>query len=264
MSSPGTPLLRCSTPDRTRARVIETVAEIGSTNAALLARLGSDAPADENHWLVADRQTAGRGRAGRQWSDGSGNFMGSTTVRLLQGDPPAQTLAFVAGLAVRDAVATLAPDVEGLQLKWPNDLLVAGAKLAGVLLERQGEAVVVGIGVNLAQAPMLPDRPTAALAALGAQVTRDAFARTLAAVWADQLGRWHAGEWPALRAAWLARAHPVGTAIAVHDGAGALLSGLFDGVDAQGAALLRLADGTVRAIHAGDVELVGCQPGAKG
>lgn len=237
--------------------MIETVAEIPSTNAALLARVREGEAVPEGHWLVADRQSAGRGRAGRAWSDGAGNFMGSTAVQLRAGDPPAQTLALVAGVAVFDAVKACAPAIADLRLKWPNDVLVGHAKLVGILLERQREAVVVGIGVNLAQAPQVPGRATASLAALGYPVARDAFAERLAAAWDDALLRWHRGEWPLLRGEWLVRAHPVGTLVTVKDRDQGEIMGAFGGIDEEGVALLRLADGSTRAIHAGDIEMVG-------
>ncbi|MEO0033744.1 MAG: hypothetical protein RIS94_3502, partial [Pseudomonadota bacterium] len=179
--------------------MIETVAEIPSTNAALLARLGAGEAIDEGTWLVADRQSAGRGRAGRSWSDGFGNLMGSTVVHLRASDVMPQTLALVAGVAAYRSVVASAPGLADLALKWPNDLLVGQAKLAGILLERHADHVVVGIGVNLANAPDLPDRATASLAGLGHAVSRDAFAVTLAAEWHAALTRWHCGEWPALR-----------------------------------------------------------------
>jgi len=232
--------------------LIETVAEIASTNSALLARLGSGEAIGEGTWLIADRQTAGRGRAGRQWSDGHGNFMGSTVAQLRAGDPPAPTLSLVAGVALHRALG----QIPGLQLKWPNDLLVDGAKLAGILLERHGDAVVVGLGVNLAQAPELPDRPTVSLAALGHDITRDDFANTLAAEWGNALAQWHGQGWAALRDEWLTRAHPRGTLLQVHDRDQGLIIGAFAGLNPDGAALLRLADGEQRAIHAGDMELV--------
>ena len=136
--------------------MIRILAETGSTNADLLA-LGRDAR--EGDWLVARRQTAGRGRAGRQWEDGAGNFMGSTVVVLRPGDPLPQTLALVAGLATAEAIAAV-PRAPDAMLKWPNDLLVDGAKLAGILLERAGETVVIGIGVNLIRAPAVAGRAT--------------------------------------------------------------------------------------------------------
>jgi BirA family transcriptional regulator, biotin operon repressor / biotin---[acetyl-CoA-carboxylase] ligase len=237
--------------------LIEIVTEIGSTNSALRVRLAAGEALVKGNWLIADRQNAGRGRAGRVWSGGLGNFMGSTAVFVRASDPPAATLALAAGVAVHEAVSASAPGLAELRLKWPNDLLVGGAKLAGILLERQGDCVIVGIGVNLAEAPSLPDRQTAALALLGYPLPRDDFAERLAGVWAQTLARWHLGEWPALREEWLARAHPVGTLFSAHDALLGAITGGFEGLDPDGAALLRLADGTMRAIHAGDVDLVG-------
>ena len=232
--------------------MIETVAELASTNATLLARLGQGDDPAEGHWLIADRQTAGRGRAGRQWADGLGNFMGSTGARLEPGDPPAPTLALVAGVALHRALGP----IPGMCLKWPNDVLVDRAKLAGILLERQGEAVVVGIGVNLVAAPQLADRPTIALSGLGQSVARDAFAQVLAAEWQTALALWHQQGWPALRNDWLSRAHPLGTLLSVRDREVGTIIGAFAGLAPDGAALLRLADGQTRAIHAGDIEIV--------
>lgn len=237
--------------------MIETVAEIPSTNGALLARLAGGEAVVEGHWLVADRQSAGRGRAGRVWFDGFGNFMGSTVVRLRSAGPLAQTLALITGVAVHEALLDCAPGLQGLALKWPNDLLVGEAKLAGILLERQGDAVVVGVGVNLAQAPQVEGRRTVSLRGLGFDVLRDDFAAALGAHFADAVTRWHRGEWPLLRERWLARAMPVGTLFSVKDRDHGEIMGAFGGIDEDGVALLRLADGAVRAIHAGDMEMVG-------
>lgn len=251
------PLRRCSSLTDAPPALIETIADIPSTNGELLARLGRGEPHSEGQWLVADRQSAGRGRAGRVWSDGFGNFMGSTVVRLRTSDPLPQTLALLAGFAVHEAVVGVTGSLSGLQLKWPNDLLVGDAKLAGILLERQGDAVVVGIGVNLAQAPEVPGRATACLAGFGMTVPRDDFAATLAEHFADALIRWHLGEWPVLRTQWLSRAMPTGTLVSVKDRDHGEITGAFGGIDDDGVALLRLANGTVRAIHAGDIEMVG-------
>jgi BirA family transcriptional regulator, biotin operon repressor / biotin---[acetyl-CoA-carboxylase] ligase len=233
--------------------MIRFVDETGSTNADLLA-LGD--AAREGEWLVARRQMGGRGRAGRAWEDGAGNFMGSTVVGLAASDPPAHTLALVTGLAAHDAVAAVLNPPDGLLLKWPNDVLLQGAKLAGILLERAGERLVVGEGAKLARAPAVPGRTATALATHGAAVSADAFAERLAWHFAARLADWRGGGWPRLRSAWLARAHPLGTPLEVRDPAGAPIRGAFAGLAEDGAALLRLADGTVRAIHAGDIEMV--------
>ena len=232
--------------------MIRILAQTGSTNADLLS-LGGDAR--EGDWLVARRQTAGKGRAGRQWEDGAGNFMGSTVVALRPGDLPAQTLALVAGLAVAEAVAAV-PGAPEPMLKWPNDLLVDGAKLAGILLERAGDTVVIGVGVNLARAPLVADRATVALAEFGAKIEPGDFGEVLADRLEAALARWRGGGWDGLVRDWLAHAHPFGTPLSVNDREGHPIVGTFGGLGADGAALLRLADGSVRPIHAGDVELV--------
>ena len=235
--------------------MIHTVAEIGSTNADCLERLRSGDPIMEGAWLVADRQTAGRGRQGRGWFDGHGNFMGSTIVRPGPGDPAAHTLSLVAGIALHDTVRPLCPADRAPVLKWPNDLLVGGAKLSGILLESTGSAVVIGIGVNLKQAPDLADRETIALTAFGPAPDRDFFAEELARDFADSLLRWRTyGLEPILRR-WSALATPEGTPLSVHEPGGARVAGRFTGLAEDGSLLLRLADGTCRAIHAGDVML---------
>ena len=230
---------------------IEVLKETGSTNADLLARLGESRSIPEGDWLIADRQTEGRGRLGRRWSDGAGNFMGSTLVRRLPGDPPPQTLAFVAGLAVHAVCAAAAPGA-GIELKWPNDVMAGQAKLAGMLLESQAERVVVGIGVNLASAPDVPGRLTTSLAALGRAVSRDAFASDLAETFAAELTRWRQGGLAPVLRRWQAAAHPAGTPLAVQADGGSV-TGRFAGLAEDGGLQLRLADGTTRIIHSGEV-----------
>lgn len=235
--------------------MLEFLPETGSTNADLLARIGARDPAREGDWLIADRQVAGRGRQGREWFDGGGNFMGSTVVELHAGDPPAHTLSLMTGLAVYEAVAPLCPPHRSPQLKWPNDVLLGGAKLAGILLERSGTHVVVGIGVNLAAAPHMPGRETIALRDLGPVPDRDRFTHDLASAFAVELERWRTfGLAPQIRR-WLAIGTPVGTAMTVHDPSGAVAKGRFAGLASDGSLQLGLDDGTERAIHAGDVML---------
>lgn len=236
--------------------MIHFVRETGSTNADLLASLRAGERVGEGEWLVADRQTAGRGRQGRSWCDGLGNFMGSTMVHIATGAPPPASLALAAGLAVYEAVLPFCPEPAPLRLKWPNDLTYAGAKLAGILLEREGDALVVGIGVNLRHAPEIAGRPTAALAQLGPVPDRDAFAARLAAAFAAELDRWRSYGLEPLHRRWLAAAHPPGTPLRLVPPGEEPLSGVFDGLDAAGALRLRLADGSLRVMHAGDVFFV--------
>ncbi len=205
----------------------------------------------EGDWLVALEQTAGKGRQGRQWTSQRGNFFGSTLVELGPGDPAAQSLSLAAGLALIEAVDAAAPGLS-LLLKWPNDLVADGAKLAGILLERQGERVVIGFGVNLAAAPHIPDRPTAHLSG---RISRQAFAPILAWSMSRLLILWRSSSPGDFARAWLARAHPIGTDLVVHSSDSATVSGRFAGIEPDGALRLRLDDGSVEVIRAGDVQL---------
>lgn len=233
--------------------MIRIIPETGSTNADLLAALRAGERVIEGEWLVADRQTAGRGRQGRAWFDGQGNFMGSTVVRLASGDPPPASFALAVGLAVYEAVLPILPDPSALRLKWPNDVTYAGAKLAGILLEREGHALVVGIGVNLAQAPPIEGRETVALANVVPKPDRDLFAQALSATFATELERWRSYGLEPLTRRWQTAAHPPGTSLTVAPPGEVPLTGSFDGLTADGALRLRLADGASRVIHAGDV-----------
>jgi BirA family biotin operon repressor/biotin-[acetyl-CoA-carboxylase] ligase len=200
---------------------------------------------------VALEQQTGRGRQGRTWISAPGNFYGSTRVQLKPSDPPAQTLSFAAGLALLEAIDTAVP-AQALMLKWPNDVMLLGRKLAGILLERSGDRVTVGFGVNLASAPALPDRLGAAL---GGKIAPPAFAPLLAGSFARLLELWRQSASALIAEAWLTRAHPIGTLLTVHSGADETAVGRFDGVEADGALRLRLDDGRLEIVRAGDVDL---------
>ncbi|MFL6857774.1 MAG: biotin--[acetyl-CoA-carboxylase] ligase [Allosphingosinicella sp.] len=231
------------------AVLIRAVGETGSTNDDLAALARAGAP--EGSWLRADLQTGGKGRQGRAWASPPGNLHASTLVRLRPGDPPAPSLALVAAVALHEAVMAFGPD-SPVQIKWPNDLIAGGAKLAGILLEREGEAVIAGFGVNLAHHPADTPRPATSLAALaGAAPEPPAFLDALADAFARWLARWRGEGIAPIRAAWLAAAHSIGSALSTSEG-----EGLFEGLDETGALRLRLADGTRRVIHAGDVFLI--------
>jgi BirA family biotin operon repressor/biotin-[acetyl-CoA-carboxylase] ligase len=210
----------------------------------------ADGGASEGLWLRAVEQSAGRGRLGRSWVSPPGNLYASTVVRLRSTDPNAATLALVAAVALDETLRAYGAQA---WIKWPNDLFVEDAKLTGILLERSGDAVVVGIGVNLAHHPDGLDRKTTSLAAQGLAAPdpelflsdlADAFSRWLA-TWRRSLGE--------VRARWLERAHPIGTALSVRLSDQLPIDGLFDGLDANGALRLRLPSGSVQVIHAGDV-----------
>ncbi|GAA0311078.1 biotin--[acetyl-CoA-carboxylase] ligase [Sphingomonas oligophenolica] len=237
--------------------IIRTVAETGSTNAdmLMLARGG----AQEGLWLRAERQTSGRGRQGRVWTSAEGNLYASTLVRLRAIDPQAATLALVAAIALEEVVRAYLPSFSlpgGTVIKWPNDLLLDGAKLSGILLERADDAVVIGIGVNLAHHPESLDRPATSLAAHGVTPMPEDFLDTLATAFERWLAIWRNEGLAPIRARWLDRAHPVGTALTARLPDGSAIDGLFAGLDSEGALILRLADGTSRVIHAADVFLI--------
>ena len=235
--------------------MIQYVGETGSTNEDLIRALRADTKPNEGDWLIAKRQTAGRGRQGREWFDGSGNFMGSCVVALRDDDPPPASLSFVAALAVFDAAAQALPNADALKLKWPNDVWLDGGKLCGILLEMSGGHIVVGIGVNLAQAPSLPDRKTIALADVTGPVELETFAQSLIDSFANWLGEWRARGLQPLLTTFIERSiHSSGSAVTVHDADGFYVTGSFSGLEeSDGALRLRLADGSERAIRAGDI-----------
>lgn len=233
--------------------MIRHITATGSTNDDM-AKLAS-AGAPEGTWLRADTQTGGRGRQGRTWVSPPGNLHASTLVRRQPGDPAAPSLALVAAVALDELLQDwLAP--ERLMIKWPNDLLADGAKIAGILLEGIDDAVVVGIGANLAYQPVDIDRPATSLAALGLTAPDPAdFVDDLAVGFAGWLARWRSEGLKAVLACWQARAHPPGTALAVQ-GAGGMVEGRYAGLAPDGALQLRAIDGRLHIVHAGDIFLL--------
>ncbi|WP_448582934.1 biotin--[acetyl-CoA-carboxylase] ligase [Thermaurantiacus sp.] len=219
--------------------------EVASTNDWLLARADS---LPDGQWVRARRQSAGRGRQGRPWVSPEGNLAASGLVRLRPGDPPAEQIGFAAGVALYETCARHA-NAQLLQLKWPNDLLLHDAKLAGLLLERSGSVVVVGVGVNLAQAPVVPGRPTAALPPPAPDP--DSFLAVLADSFAAELALWRAAGFAPLAERWQVRATPPGTALRLGDGRDVV----FDHLAADGALVIRTTAGS-ETIRAGDVMLL--------
>ena len=170
-------------------------------------------------------------------------------VRIRSGDPAAPSLALVAAVALHEVLGSLAP---GVAIKWPNDILAGGAKLAGILLERSGDAVVIGFGANLAHHPEDIDRPVTSIAALtGAAPSPASVAEGLAQSFSAWLARWRTHGLEPVRLAWLAAAHAAGTSLKTAGG-----EGMFDGLDESGALRLRMMDGSLRLVHAGDVFLL--------
>lgn len=234
---------------------ITLVAETGSTNADLSNALRTDRVPGEEEWLVTRRQTAGKGRQGREWFDSAGNFMGSTVVAIRTDDPPPASLSFVAALAVADAVDNSMGGAVSPTLKWPNDVLLDGGKVSGILLEMVDTHVVIGIGVNLKRAPHLPDRKTAAISDFAPTPALELFAENLAVRFSDRLTDWRErGLVAILQDFARASIHSLGSPVAVHDSDGSRVEGSFAGLEeSDGALRLRLADGSERVIRAGDV-----------
>lgn len=211
--------------------------------------------ATEGLWLRAETQTGGRGRLDRAWESPPGNLYCSTLVRLQPGDPSPPTLALVAAVAVWQTVETVLPGKA--QIKWPNDILIGPAKLSGMLLERTGDAIVLGIGLNIMAHPVLADRQTTSLWAHGA-VDADAvnILSTLAELFEARLAQWRTYGLDPIRALWLKAAHAPGTAIRAQLPDATEFNGRFADLDASGALILDMADGSRRTIHAGDIFLL--------
>jgi len=230
--------------------------EIDSTNAEALRRmrLGERGPL----WITAERQTSGRGRRGRSWASLPGNLHAS----LLLTDPgPTEywpQLSLVAALSVHDAVVEVAPELRPmLALKWPNDLLLSGAKLAGILTEGEGReeegAVAIGIGVNCAAHPADTAYPATDLAAAGAAVTPAELFAALSLKMLGRLAQWNRGEgFATIRTDWLARAAGVGERVRVAL-ADREVVGRFEGLDDTGSLVLIDTDAGTMVVTAGDV-----------
>jgi BirA family biotin operon repressor/biotin-[acetyl-CoA-carboxylase] ligase len=230
---------------------------VSSTNdeALKLARRGERGPL----WVVAKSQTAGRGRRGRTWISEPGNLYASLLLTNASSPDHAPELSFVAGLALHDSVKKAALALRGrLRLKWPNDLLVDGAKIAGVLIEaEQGPGcplfAVIGFGVNCASHPSDTSYPATNLYAVGTPLTPEVLFPVLSEAMLARLAQWRRGErFLETRADWLSCSTGLGLPIRVslpeRD-----LEGVFETLDGQGRLLLRLADGSMEKVAAGDV-----------
>jgi BirA family transcriptional regulator, biotin operon repressor / biotin---[acetyl-CoA-carboxylase] ligase len=226
--------------------------EIDSTNeeARRLAAAGEAGPL----WLMAARQTAGRGRRGRSWETASGNL--AATLLLgpdrVQGDWA--QLSFVAAIAAADMAASLAGSEARIALKWPNDVLADGKKLAGILLETvSGSALAIGIGVNLAHHPDGTEFPATSFRGLGVDVpSADDALAALAGEFAKWYEVWRVRGFLPIREAWLARAAGLGTRIRARLAAEER-SGMFEGIDETGALLLNEGFGRSSVLPAADI-----------
>jgi BirA family transcriptional regulator, biotin operon repressor / biotin---[acetyl-CoA-carboxylase] ligase len=226
---------------------------IDSTNleARRLAGQGERGPL----WLWAGEQTGGRGRLGRGWVSEAGNLHATFLFPIAGGPEIASQLSFVAALAVHDLVTTLLPDLQPL-IKWPNDVLIGGAKFCGLLAEvvAQGPtAIALGCGINIAHAPSDMPYPVTALSAHGVLIPVDRVLQELDARLADRLAIWDEGRgFDRTRADWSARAAGLDSEAEAMIGDN-LVKGLFRGMAADGALILELPDATRKHIHSGEV-----------
>jgi BirA family biotin operon repressor/biotin-[acetyl-CoA-carboxylase] ligase len=226
-----------------------------NTEALALARRGETEPL----WVTARQQTAGRGRRGHAWISVPGNLYAT----LLLCDPAAAEnapeLSFVAALAVHDAIVDRAAALrEKLALKWPNDILCGVGKLAGILIESETItarlAVAVGIGVNCMHHPVDTAYPATDLATVGESVSAEDLFFALSGAMARRLEQWQRGAgFQSIRTDWLDRAMGIGGEMRVRLPENREFVGHAEALDERGRLLLRLPDGTLQTITAGDV-----------
>jgi BirA family biotin operon repressor/biotin-[acetyl-CoA-carboxylase] ligase len=232
---------------------------LGSTNAEALvrARAGVRGPL----WITAEAQSGGRGRRGKSWVSPPGNLY--ATLLLTEPSPPALApqLSFVAGLAVHDAVAACAPGLAPkLRLKWPNDVLLDGRKLSGMLIEAESQprfSLAIGIGVNCVSHPLDTGYGATDLQANNVPIAAQGLLPRLAAAMSARVEQWAAGAgFATIRSDWLARAASLGETILVRLPEREL-TGIFEGIDADGRLLLVTPDKTTETVAAGDIFALG-------
>ncbi|MDP5305785.1 biotin--[acetyl-CoA-carboxylase] ligase [Paracoccus spongiarum] len=243
-------------PEGVARHVLDRVDSTNAEALRLAAHLAGPA------WIMARHQQSGRGRRGRAWCDPPGNFAATLLMRP-QGDPAdAARLSFVAALAVHEALLRLCGPSLNLSLKWPNDVLLNGGKLSGILLESAGSgatvsALAIGIGINLAAAPdgdgieARATRPVSLKGETGVTVTADEMLDALALSFDQWLRQMRDFGFGPIRAAWLSRAARLAETITARTG-NTTLTGRFDGIDETGALLLTTAQGR-QAIPAADI-----------
>jgi BirA family biotin operon repressor/biotin-[acetyl-CoA-carboxylase] ligase len=268
-------------PSAVAARIgLVALGTVSSTNEEALERAAGGESG--SFWVTAEAQTAGRGRMGRSWNSPPGNLYASLLLRDPSPFEHAPELAFVAVLALRDAVVAEAPALAGeLRFKWPNDLLLAGEKCAGILIEGEVDpgktaTIVIGIGVNCAHHPPMasPTQGDGAAAAAarpspfgaqgvlfpatdlrvhGAEITPQQLFTPLSATMCARVAQWDRGKgFTAILGDWLTDASGLGEEIHVRQGDDDKI-GRFVGLDRAGRLVLELAGGRTEKIAAGDV-----------
>lgn len=231
---------------------------IDSTNleAQRLAAAGERGPL----WLVADEQASGRGRLGRSWVSAPGNVYSSLLWPTRAPAHRIPQISFVTALAVHDAVAGFC-GASAVRLKWPNDCLLAGGKVAGILCETaQDNQVVIGCGINVVHSPQGLAYPTSHVQQHAPQADAAGVFAAYAAALQSRLAEWNDSEgFPAIISAWQQRAHGWQQPVRVAAG-GRSISGLFAGLAADGALQVKTADGAIETIYAGDVTFTARTP----
>ena len=243
-------------PDGYGRRILQSVES--TLNEA--ARIAPDLNGPE--WIMAHTQTAARGRRGRAWANPTGNLAATLVLRPAEEPARVALRSFVAALALFDACIEVTGRPDGFALKWPNDVLLNGGKLAGILLESAGQGtamayLAIGIGVNLAQAPDAGDvepgamRPVSLLSETGANVDPETFLTHLAACYDRYERQFQTYGFDPIRRAWLARAAKLGETITARTTTSET-TGTFQTIDEQGNLVLQTAKGTVN-IPAADI-----------
>ncbi|MEO1745327.1 MAG: biotin--[acetyl-CoA-carboxylase] ligase [Pseudomonadota bacterium] len=235
------------------------VETIGSTNREMGTLFAERGAALDQHWLTAGEQTEGRGRRDRKWSSPPGNLYASMCLDVSGMRTEALgILPLATGLAIHKALETLLPYSKSIALKWPNDVLIDGAKCCGILLERHvikdaTAAIIIGIGLNVKSHPDDTPYPATHLDAGGPKIALNTAFAALSSAMAETLSGIDRPDFAAMiRDAWRARAKGVGDAITVNLANGQL-RGIFHDLDAGGRLVLRLDDNTTRTISAGDI-----------
>ena len=243
-----------------RHRIIR-LSDTGSTNADAmrLALSGEALPV----WVTAERQSAGRGRAGRDWVSGPGNLQASLALTCQAPLQNAGELSLLAGIALVDAIRTISPlaQTAGLRLKWPNDLLIGTSKAGGILVEtttargEPGFLALIGFGLNVVTCPGDLGRAVTSLAQSGLDVEREDVLGALADQCSTWIERWENGRaFSVVRDAWLSRAGSIGEPITIQTASGPV-SGTYQGLAPSGALLAAIA-GRIETISYGDVALI--------
>jgi BirA family biotin operon repressor/biotin-[acetyl-CoA-carboxylase] ligase len=231
---------------------------IDSTNTEAKRRAAEGSYPDQ--WIVADQQTAGRGRQDRAWLSPAGNIYATALFREPGGIWTALRIPFACALAVSDVVLRFAPQAD-VRLKWPNDVRIHRRKVSGILVETGGVEsafwVAAGIGINVRVTPDNVTQPATSLLELGADpaITAEAVFSAMTVTFSQRLRQCRAG-FAETRKDWLDRAEALGESVSVRAGEDRI-EGIFEDLEADGALRLRLPDGSRRSIRAGEVEIRG-------